>query len=101
MEIFIKGNCPYCLRLLRLLERTDMTYEVHDVLEEKMYYDQMIMLSRDGGVPQVKLENVIIYDYDTESTLVDDIKKIMEHGPVDAQWMDDNTAKTRYVIMKT
>jgi len=96
--VYIKPDCPYCKRLLRLLERDGIEYDVRDVSYEKAHYDTMINLTRDSGVPQVRMNNVMIFDYDTESTLVDDIKKISEQWEVETKWMDENTT-SKFVIL--
>lgn len=100
IAIYIKPDCPYCKRLLRLLERTDLEYETRDVTYEKIHYDDMIKITRDNGVPQVRMNNVMIFDYDTEPSLVEDIKKIQEAGAVDEEWMTENTS-SKSVIMKS
>ena len=77
MQIYIKSYCPYCIRLLSLLDSAKISYDVVDIIK---YSDQgaiMEKLSGHTGVPQVAIWDIIIYDYDTEETLVTDIRSIL------------------------
>jgi hypothetical protein len=53
----------------------------------------MQALSGNSGVPQVVAENIIIYDYGTEETLVDDIQKILSRGTVTESNRSDLTSQ--------
>jgi len=34
MKIYIKPSCPYCIRLLKLLDNADLEYEIIDVIAD-------------------------------------------------------------------
>jgi glutaredoxin len=65
-----------------MLDTHHISYELVDVIQAPE--QEVIMYSRSGshGVPQVAVENILIYDYGTEETLVQDIQKILSTGPV-------------------
>lgn len=80
MKIYSKSFCPYCQRLISLLDVQGISYELIDIVESPGQTALMQALSGNSGVPQVVVGNVIIYDYGTEDTLVDDIQKILSRG---------------------
>lgn len=82
MKIYIKSFCPFCIRLLDLLDTEGITYEKIDVAEHPDKNFEMMQKSNQHGVPEVEIANVIIPDYDTEETLVADIKIIQETNRV-------------------
>lgn len=77
MQIYIKSYCPYCIRLLSLLDSEKISYDVVDIIKFPEQGVIMEKLSGNTGVPQVVLQDIIIYDYDTEETLVTDICNIL------------------------
>jgi glutaredoxin len=46
MKIYIKPSCPYCIRLLKLLDEADIDYEIIDVLADP---DMMDLMSDKSG----------------------------------------------------
>lgn len=83
MKVYIKPFCPYCIRLLSLLDQAGLEYEKINILLHPKMGDEMEKLSGQTGVPEVQIANVIIPDYGTEDTLVADIQTILAHGQVD------------------
>jgi len=84
MKIYSKSHCPYCVRLLSLLDANHIPYELIDVIQDPKQEMSMYTQSGSHGVPQVGIENIIIYDYKTEETLVEDIKTILASGAISA-----------------
>lgn len=82
MKIYSKSHCPYCVRLLSLLDANRIQYESIDVIQNSEQEMSMYAQSGSHGVPQVVIENIIIYDYKTEETLIEDIKTILVLGPI-------------------
>lgn len=82
MKIYSKSSCPYCQRLLSLLGTNSLDYEVIDVVDLPEQDVFMKNKTWSPWVPQVLIENIMIYDYDTEETLVMDIQTILWSGPV-------------------
>lgn len=80
MKIYSKSFCPSCQRLLTLLDEGSISYELIDIAESPGQTALMQALSGHSGVPQVAVENIIIYDYGTEETLVKDIQKVLSRG---------------------
>jgi glutaredoxin len=54
-----------------------MQYESIDVITHENKNEEMIKKSGQRGVPEVEIANVIIPDYGTEETLVEDIQTIL------------------------
>lgn len=77
MQIYIKSYCPYCVKLISLLDREKISYEVIDIIKYPNQGVIMEKLSGHTGVPQVALRDIIIYDYGTEETLVADIRSLL------------------------
>ena len=77
MQIYIKSYCPYCVRLLSLLDVEKISYDVIDIIKNPEQGVIMEKLSGHTGVPQVALQDIIIYDYGTEETLITDIRSIL------------------------
>ncbi len=92
MKIYIKPFCPYCIRLLSLLDKASLEYEKIDVIADPDMWDVMTAKSGQGGVPEVEIVNVIIPDYATEESLVADIQKILRAGKVDADLAEKLTS---------
>lgn len=80
MKIYSKSYCPYCIRLLSILDANQVVYELIDIIQDPESETTMYTQSWSHGVPQVAIENIIIYDYKTEETLVDDITNILSLG---------------------
>ncbi len=97
MKIYIKPLCPFCIRLLHLLDEADLKYETIDVIEHPQKNDEMIKKSWQRGVPEVEIANVIIPDYGTEETLVEDIKTILASGYVNEEVMKKLTSTIVHV----
>ncbi|MEI6711003.1 MAG: glutaredoxin domain-containing protein [bacterium] len=93
MKIYSKSFCPYCQRLITLLDVESISYELIDIVESPGQTALMQALSGNSGVPQVAVGNVIIYDYGTEETLVDDIRKILSRGTVTESNSSDLTSQ--------
>jgi glutaredoxin len=55
MQIYIKSYCPYCVRLLSLLDGENMLYEVIDIIKNPEQGVIMEKLSGHTGVPQVAI----------------------------------------------
>lgn len=83
MKIYVKPFCPYCIRLLTLLDEAGLEYEKIDVMADSEMWDIMTAKSGQGWVPEVEIANVIIPDYGTEETLIADIRTILAAGIVD------------------
>ncbi len=84
MKIYSKSHCPYCARLLSMLDTNHIPYKLIDVIQDPKQEMNMYTQSGSHGVPQVGIENIIIYDYKTEETLVEDIKTILASGAISA-----------------
>lgn len=97
MKIYIKPSCPYCIRLLELLDEAGMLYEKIDVLSSPELNEIMMEKSGSMGVPEVEIANVIIPDYATEETLVADIRKITEAGHVSPDLEEQLTSTIVYL----
>lgn len=97
MKIYIKPSCPYCIRLLRLLDEAGLLYEKIDVIADSDMWDVMTAKSGQGWVPEVEIANVIIPDYATEETLVADIRRILRVGKVDKNLEEQLTSTIVYI----
>ena len=97
MKIYVKPSCPFCIRLLSLLDEADLKYEIIDVINHAGENDEMIKKSGQRGVPEVEIANVIIPDYATEETLVADIRRIMKAGEVDKKLEEQLTSTIVYL----
>lgn len=98
MKIYSKSFCPYCQRLITLLDKEGIAYELIDIVESPGQTALMQALSGNSGVPQALLENIIIYDYNTEETLVDDIQKILSWGTVTES--NRNNLTSQFVFLR-
>lgn len=97
MKIYIKPLCPFCIRLLSLLDEAGLEYEVVDVIAHLQKNDEMMKKSWQRGVPEVEIANVIIPDYGTEETLVEDIQTILAAGYVNEEVMKKLTSTVVYL----
>ncbi len=97
MKIYVKPSCPFCIRLLSLLDEADLKYEIIDVISHEGKNDEMIKKSGQSGVPEVEIANVIIPDYGTEETLVEDIQTILAAGYVNEEVMKKLTSTIVYL----
>jgi len=97
MKIYIKPLCPFCIKLLTLLDQAGLEYEKIDVIADPDAYDHMSDLSGQMGVPEVEIANVIIPDYATEESLVADIQKILRARKVDAELEEKLTSTIVYL----
>jgi glutaredoxin len=75
--IYVKEMCPYCIKLLELLDRSEVKYEKHDILKESEVVEKIITREGHTPVPQVEIGGKIIFDYDTEESLVTEIQKLL------------------------
>lgn len=103
MDIYIKKRCPYCIRLLELLRETEYDFTTYDVLEDDHAHTSMADLSGDEWVPQVHIKNVIMYDYDTEESLIQDIETISDstEETLDASWIESHISSTLIILDET
>lgn len=97
MKIYIKPSCPFCIRLLSLLDEAGLEYASIDVLTHPDQNEEMIRKSGQMGVPEVEVANVIIPDYATEETLVEDIQTILAAGYVNEEVMKKLTSTIVYL----
>jgi len=97
MKIYIKPLCPFCIRLLSLLDEADLKYETIDVIAHSQKNEEMIKKSGQRGVPEVEIANVIIPDYWTEEMLVQDIQTILAAGYVNEEVMKKLTSTIVYL----
>lgn len=97
MKIYIKPSCPYCIRLLSLLDEAGLEYETIDVLSHPDKNEEMAQKSGQRGVPEVEIVNVIIPDYATEETLVEDIGTILAAGYVNEEVLKKLTSTVVYL----
>ncbi len=97
MKIYIKPSCPYCVRLLSLLDEAGLKYESIDVLSHPAKNEEMMAKSGQRGVPEVEIANIIIPDYATEETLVGDIQTILAAGYVNEEVMKKLTSTIVYI----
>ena len=97
MKIYIKPLCPFCIRLLSLLDDAGLKYETIDVIGHPDKNDEMMKKSGQRGVPEVEIANVIIPDYETEETLVEDIQTILAAGYVNEEVMKKLTSTIVYL----
>ena len=97
MKIYIKPSCPFCIRLLSLLDEAGLKYESIDVIGHPAKNEEMIAKSGQRGVPEVEIANVIIPDYGTEETLVEDIQIILSAGYVNEEVMKKLTSTIVYL----
>jgi glutaredoxin 3 len=97
MKIYIKPSCLYCIKLLSLLDAEGLKYESIDVNTHSHKNDEMIKKSGQRGVPEVEIANVIIPDYATEETLVEDIHTILNAGYVNEEVMKKLTSTCVYL----
>jgi glutaredoxin len=82
MKVYSKYFCSHCQRLIAMLDAAGISYELIDIVESPGQTALMQALSGNSGVPQVAINNIIIYDYGTEETLVNEIQKILSQGIV-------------------
>ena len=97
MKIYIKPSCPYCIRLLSLLDEAGIKYEIIDIIASPDQAEVMSDKSGHMGVPEVEIANVIIPDYGSEETLVADIRMILAAGKVDETLSDQLTSTIVYL----
>ena len=97
MKIYIKPSCPFCIRPLSLLDEAGLKYEIVDVIGHPDKNDEMMKKSGQRGVPEVEIANVIIPDYGTEETLVEDIQTILAAGYVNEEVMKKLTSTIVYL----
>lgn len=97
MKIYIKPMCPYCIKLLSLVDAAGLEYEKIDVIADPDQADLMSDKSGQMGVPQVEIANVIIPDYGTEESLVADIRSILTARTVDEKLADKLTSTIVYL----
>ena len=97
MKIYIKPSCPFCIRLFSLLDEASLKYESIDVISHPDLNEEMIKKSGQRGVPEVEIANVIIPDYATEETLVEDIQTILEAGYVNEEVLKKLTSTIVYL----
>jgi glutaredoxin 3 len=97
MKIYIKPACPFCIRLLSLLDERDLKYESIDVITHPHKNEEMMKKSWQRGVPEVEVANVIIPDYGTEETLVEDIQTILAAVYVNEEVMKKLTSTIVYL----
>lgn len=97
MKIYIKPSCLFCIRLLSLLDQAGLKYETIDIMGHPHKNDEMIKKSWQRGVPEVEIANVIIPDYSTEETLVEDIQTILAAGYVNEEVMEKLTSTIVYL----
>lgn len=97
MKIYIKPSCPFCIRLLSLLDDAGLEYESIDVITHPHKNEEMMAKSGQRWVPEVEIANVIIPDYATEETLVEDIQTILAAGYVNEEVLKKLTSTCVYL----
>jgi glutaredoxin len=80
-----------------MLDENHISYELVDVIQEPKQETIMYTQSGSHGVPQVAIENILIYDYSTEEMLVQDIQKILSIGPVSSNDSVDLTSQFVFI----
>lgn len=73
--IYIKTKCPFCAKLIEILNEKGIKYKLVDFIKNPEYVERII--TRDGNTPapQVELNGRIIFDYTTEEDLADEIEE--------------------------
>lgn len=77
--IYTRKTCPYCVNLIKVLDSRGVSYQNVDIDQseepvEEAYIDE----NGHTPVPQVLIGEKLIYDYDTEESLVDEIEDILK-----------------------
>ena len=62
LQLYIRYTCPYCVRVLRYMERAGIKVPLHDITASE---DDRLFLVREGGkqqVPCLFIDGVAMYE---------------------------------------
>ena len=73
--IYTKTRCPFCAKLISILNKRGIKFKEIDFIKNPEYTERIV--TRDGNTPapQVEMPGRIIFDYTTEEALADEIEK--------------------------
>ena len=76
--VYTKTRCPYCIRLMNILNERKIKFKEIDFIKNPEY--KQILITRDGNTPapQVEIYGTIIFDYTTEEDLADRIEDFVK-----------------------
>jgi glutaredoxin len=74
LKVYVRKSCPFCKKLLDLLKRENVEFEEIDISLDKESSKNIVSRAGHTPVPQVEYNGKIIFDYDSEENLVNEIK---------------------------
>ncbi len=77
VKIYVKDKCPFCNKLLEILDRDHVPYKKYNISDPNV---SSAIITRDNHtpVPQVEMSGRIIFDYTTEEDLAEEIKTYLK-----------------------
>lgn len=64
ITIYMKPDCPYCLKTKELLERNGVSFQEIDVIKDDFEWKDMVRKSGQIGVPVIEINGELIVGYD-------------------------------------
>ncbi len=78
VKIYVKEVCPFCNKLLKLLDEANVPYTKLDIIKNPQVKSSIITRDNHTPVPQVEMSGRIIFDYTTEEDLAEEIKAYLK-----------------------
>ena len=76
VKIYVKKGCPFCYKLLEILDSEHVPYKKYDISDPTVA-STIITRENHTPVPQVEMSGRIIFDYTTEEDLAEEIKEYL------------------------
>lgn len=64
ITIYMKSDCPYCLKTKELLMRNEISFQEIDVIQDEFEWKEMVKKSGQLGVPVIEINQELVIGYD-------------------------------------
>ena len=72
--VYTKRGCPWCEALFKYLKDTSVIFEEREVLDNSIYFDEMVKLSNQSKAPTVVIDGKVFADTD-----LDEISEVLKN----------------------
>ncbi len=63
VRLFIKSYCPWCHKAIRWLDKTGVSYETLDVIEDDAAMAEMVRISGQDLAPVIEVDGRVLADF--------------------------------------
>ena len=78
VKIYVRKTCPFCNKLLKILDQQRIKYTKYDIEATPAVRSTIITRDNHTPVPQAEMPGRTIFDYTTEEYLAEEIKAYLQ-----------------------